>query len=528
MYRMMIVDDQTKEIEGIRRILDWEQIGIEIVGHAKNGRKGVEEALQLKPDIIISDIVMHSMDGLEMAARIKDALPGVKFVFISCFDDFKFVSQAINNGAFGYVLKPILPGELLNAITKILNICDQEKKNYELLLQKQKINESIAVLRENFHKNLLYGLFENEEDMAAQGRFLNVDVSGRVYTVGCVELECHEEDKLYFQGVNIISKLGRQYEGTPAVQPILMDLTHIALLFSENVSTGVKVRKSVIQQCQEVLDFIHTTYSISATVGIGGTATELRGISQSYREALKALQHKFYYGKMQVIDIQDVSFQFDTLELNMDHLNDTLKQILFSGERSQVKSFVEELLPPGTSPDMLKYTCYTVINTVQMLLLQVEQNLEAILGTYRGIVESIAGNNHLDSLRDWMVARLLRIIQYLEDKNRQENMDVVRKMDEYIRSSYHTQIMLQDVADSVFLSPSYANYVYKSVYGKTVHQQIEDLKLELAARLLLEEKDLKVFRVAEKAGYCNSSYFINVFRKAYGCTPSDYRRRKST
>ena len=527
MYRMMIVDDQMREIEGIKRILDWSLLGIEIVGTARNGKEGVEEALRLKPDIIITDIVMHSMDGLEMANIINQSLPQVKFLFISCFDDFKFVSRAINNGAYGYVLKPILPGELQTAIMKIMNVCEKEKRNYELILQKQKINESISILKESFYKNLLLGLFENEKDILSQGNFFGINISACVYAVGCIELECNnEEENIFFHGVRISNILSKQYENDQNVFVILMDMHHIALLLCEDRDSVSKIRKNLIAKIQDALDFIEKNFDISASAGIGSSTTDLRGISLSYRESLKALQFKFYYSRQQVIDIQDVSFNFEEFKLDIASLNENLKHIIFSGEKDMVKGFVDSLLNTDAPQDTLKYIVYTVINTIQLILLQTQQNMEIILGSYKDIINCISSLKNIEELREWLIKNIVYIINYIVEKNKYENMDIVLKMEDYIRNNFYLQIMLQDVADYVFLSPSYANHLYKSVYGKTVHQRIEELRLELAAKLLIDKKDMKIFKIAEKAGYCNSSYFINVFKKAYGCTPADYRRKK--
>ena len=104
---MVIVDDQPTEIEGIRHILDWPALGVEIVGTATDGLEGYDRCLTLEPDLIVTDVVMPLRDGIRMVKDLGEALSGFRALFISCFDDYKFLSEAIKSGAHRYVLKPL-------------------------------------------------------------------------------------------------------------------------------------------------------------------------------------------------------------------------------------------------------------------------------------------------------------------------------------------------------------------------------------------------------------------------------------
>jgi two-component system, response regulator YesN len=524
LYRLLIVDDLKKDIEAIKEALDWEQLGIEIVGEARDGGTGVKEALRLKPDIIIADIAMRNTDGLEMVNRILESVPRVKIIFVSCFDDFKFVSRAINNGACGYVLKPILAGELLKAVNKILAICREEKRSLELLEHKQRMEASISILQESFYKNLLYGVIQDEEDILAQSRFLNVGMDDKQYCVSYIELESEEEEKSFFHGITIVEKLKLNFREEPYIRFILLDLVHIAVVFSDDRQDTGRAKKQYLIKTREILDFVNSSYSLLSTAGMGNVVSSLKDIGGSYKQALKALQYKFYLGRLQVIDTEEVNFQFADSEANLENLSDVVKQILFFGEKMLVEAFINDMLIAPASPSMLKYICYTIINTFQMQLLQMQQNLEDILGSYPAVIEQISAIGSLNDLKDWMIRNILIIIGHIRSSG-PKSRELTGKMEDYIRLNYHRQIMLQDVAEHADISPSYANYIYINAHGKTVHQYIEELRMEKAVQLLLEDKELKVFEIAETAGYYNSSYFINVFRKMYSCTPSEYRRK---
>lgn len=260
MYKLMIVDDQIVEIEAIRELLDWTELGIEIVGQATNGKHALEEARRLTPDIVIADIVMPGMDGLEMMRQLSECLPDIKIAFMSCFDDFKFVGPAINQGAYGYVLKPILAGELAKTVNRILKTCERERKNMELFLQKQKIEAGIGMLRESFFRNLLFGALQDEGDIEAQSGFLGLEVANRSFCVAVVELERREEEKVLFHAVSLMERLRQQFKpGYVDTDFILLDLHRICILLGGERESSAQQKKKYRQRVQEILEYINST-----------------------------------------------------------------------------------------------------------------------------------------------------------------------------------------------------------------------------------------------------------------------------
>lgn len=521
----MIVDDQVKEINIIEEMIEWKELGIDIIGTAKNGKAGYEEALFLKPDIIITDVVMPGMDGITMIGKLRQEMPAIKPVFMSCFDDYKFVGQAIEHGAYGYVLKPILPGELMNTMSKVIAALKYEEKNLVLHMQEQKIKSSIAVLGENFLRNLLFGTYMDETAIIKQSEFMGLNIKGDWYAAAFIELEGENEDKILFQTVAVVEKLKEYYRGDDRVNFILTDLTHISVILTENDNSASNAKKTFIKELENVLSFVSSNFNLTVTAGIGAVTDKLTDICASYRKAQKSLPYKFYLGKSQVIDTEEVSFEFNNFNINLDSLNDSIRQIVFSGDEKLIDKLVDRFLVEKCSPDMLKNTCHIIIIVLQLVLLQMQQSLENILGPYGNIVEQISSKDNLPELIKWMKESLVYIIEHINNSNKIEIRDMALKMEDFINRNYFKQIMLQDVAENVFVSPSYANFIYKNVFRKTVHQYIEEVRIKRAAELLLEKADYKVLEIAEKVGYGNSSYFINVFRKMYGCTPAEFRKR---
>lgn len=525
MYRLMMIGGRKNEMEATKKMVNWEQLGIEVIGEVADGDAISEEVLRLKPEIVIVDTHMGNRPGLELVKRVQDSLPGAKTILISRSEDAKFISEAVNNGVCGYVLKPVQSGELVRTVSKTLAICREEKRSLALLEHKQRIEAGISSLQENFYRNLLYGVIQDEEDIRAQSRFLNVDTENRQYCVAYMELESEEGEKAFFHGVTITEKLKRNYRDVPGVHFILLDLVHIAVIFSDVREDAGSAKKQYLIRTREMLDFVNTTYSLLSTAGIGNVVLSLKDIGSSCREALKALQYKYHLGKMHVIDTEEVNFQYMEQELGLENLNEVVRQILFFGEKMLVEAFVNDMLPEDTSYPLLECICFTVMNVFRYQLLLLRLNPDDFLGPYPALTERIAAIKDLNSLKGWMIQTILLIIEYVRRSSKQETSELTAQMEDFVRSNYHRQILLQDVAEAVQTSPSHASYVFRNTFGKTIHQYIEELRMEKAVRLLLEDRDLRTFEIAEAAGYSNSSCFMNVFRKMYSCTPSEYRSK---
>jgi two-component system response regulator YesN len=474
--------------------------------------------------------MMKSMDGIEMFKIIKDELPYIKLIFISCFDDFKFASQAIEEGANGYVLKPVLPTELLAAIEKVISLIKTERKNRELLLQKEKVEKSISVLRENFYRSLLFGLFNSEEDVESQAAFLNISLAGKKFCCVCAEVGQPESDKAFYRSVYLLDRLKQFYADEPDVFCLLSDLSHIVVLFSIESGNGAGLKKKFIRAAEKMIGHAVNECGITVSAGIGTVAGSAGEINASFKSALKALEHKYYAApdEMSVIDAEEVEPGFANCDIPLETINERVKTLLFSDEDRDAGVFARELLRPLHDWNMSKAVCLTVVNAVQMQLLQMNGSLEKAAGPYADIAAEVFSLPNIRAMEGWMAAFLSRVSAYLNESNKAAYADVVQKMDDYIAANYFKGIVLQDVAENVYLSPNYANYIFKNIRKKTVHQCIEEKRMEASVRLLTEDMNKKVLTVGEELGYGNSSYFINVFKKFYGCTPSDYRKRMAS
>ena len=196
LYRVLLVDDEQDIREGISRKMDWLGLGFSLVGEAANGQDALELAETLRPDVILTDIKMPFMDGLELCRILTDRLPAARFVVFSGFDDFEYAKQAIQMNVVEYILKPINADELSAVLRRLKDQLDRERaerRNVERL--RSRYTENLPILRELFYANLLDGRIEpgTERERAAR---LDIELQGEEWAVGLAYIGSDRRDAL--------------------------------------------------------------------------------------------------------------------------------------------------------------------------------------------------------------------------------------------------------------------------------------------------------------------------------------------
>ena len=299
LYRVLLVDDEEDIREGISRKMDWLGLGFSLVGEAANGQDALELAESLRPDVILTDIKMPFMDGLELCRILTDRLPAARFVVFSGFDAFEYAKQAIQMNVVEYILKPINADELSAVLRRLKDQLDRERaerRNVELL--RSRYTENLPVLRELFYANLLDGHIEpgTERERAAH---LDIDLQGEEWAVGLAYIGSDRRDALSTLSVQKLLE-----------ESLTADRCRLTL-YNDWVAVIVSLTESfTIYDLIRVLDRVCTLAAsylgLTLTVGVGAPCKELSGMARSAAEARTALEYRSMVGRGQVIYIGDL------------------------------------------------------------------------------------------------------------------------------------------------------------------------------------------------------------------------------
>ncbi|MCM8901460.1 response regulator [Caldicoprobacter algeriensis] len=297
MYKILVVDDEKLEREGIRELLAWMELNIEVVGEASNGKKALEMAQQIKPDIVVTDIRMPGISGIELAAHLKKQFPDIKIIFVTGYQDFEYAKRAISLGVCGYVLKPIDKEELFTVIKKAVDEFEYEQHNKEekQMLTRQ-IEESLPLLQQQFLRSLLLGSSNLNDELLTRLREFRISFEANTYRVAVVSLDNY---RIYEKKFSTEQKLRLTQSILYRFNDMVgSNLCSVVVQMEDNLfACLIPQAEGYTQQTMEavlvkMIERIELDYGITATVGISQNASSCRQLHQLYQEALAATRHK--------------------------------------------------------------------------------------------------------------------------------------------------------------------------------------------------------------------------------------------
>ena len=300
LYKVLLVDDEEDIRVGISRKMDWSGLGFELVGEAENGRDALELAESVQPDVVLTDIKMPFMDGLELCSILTKRLPGSKFVVFSGFDDFEYAKQAVRMNVSEYILKPINAAELSAVLQKLKEQLDTERterQNQETL--RERYEESLPVLRSLFLSRLLEGRVDRTEELAAR---YDVDLSGPSLAAALVHIHAPQERReLLSLSVQQLFEENLSLPGC-VCRPFLYKET-VALLASLHSEVSIY---DFIAAIGRVCSLSERYLGVKLTVGVGTPCATPEELPKSAAGARSALDYRGLVGKGGTIYIGDL------------------------------------------------------------------------------------------------------------------------------------------------------------------------------------------------------------------------------
>ncbi|WP_270165544.1 helix-turn-helix domain-containing protein [Paenibacillus sp. SYP-B4298] len=530
MLRLIIVDDELLMRIGLRSMIQWEEHGFEIAGEASNGKEALELAEKVAPDLIITDVRMPVMDGLELIRETGKVLPKCTYVILSNFDEFRYVKEAMQLGASDYLIKcEIKQDSLVQLLGRIRQqLSDRIQPQSGGQLPDADYRQSLAYLKEALFKEAISGL-QSEQDIAAKAGPLNIRLRPEEMFMLKLKIEQFDELKkkyveqdeklLRFSIVNILEEVipGRWS------REIVVESSSEYLLLMNTSSKGADARSDIEKLCGKIIRSLKDFMNVQLTVGVSTIVRGYRYIKLAYQEATLALQQRFYAGAGRVLF-------FDEMErypaqasrgLVLSRKQEQEYQLIIEGKSVQrLQTFLEDIrleLAQESEED---------IRSIYVSLIEYANSYftttlrSRYLADDKSLYETILEEGTWDEIHQ-LVHRYIMGLFESEHKNGDQqtyaNM-AIRIMDRY----YNADISLQSVAKQINVNPSYLSRIFKQETGTNFVNYLIGVRIS-KAKLLLENKQLKVYEIAEQVGYHNYSYFSRMFRKVVGVSPEEYR-----
>ena len=521
-YRVLLADDEEEIRTGISRKIDWAALGFVLVGEAGNGEEALELAEQLRPDVVLTDIKMPFMDGLELCRRLRQSLPGAKLVVFSGFDDFEYARQAVGMGVFEYILKPINAPELSQVLTRLGEQMDrQRRERRDMETLRRRYEESLPILRELFYTRLLSGQLRPEEVQERAARY-EIALPGGLWTAALVHVDAPGRDELLLLPVQSFLEEQFRLEGAQARAVLFGDLTAVLVRLS-----GEDRLYPLLGELERLSRLCQSDLGVSFTAGVGLACQGPEELPRSVEGARSALDYRVLMGGSRVIYIGDLEPQ-DAAVLSFGEEDQrALTSAIKLGRPEQVRELVRVLLGRIPQAGLALGQCHLFLLEVVTCLLRLARGadvpVEAVFGEkFTGAV-SISAFSSLEELGRWVEERCLRLHELLGRQRTDSAWQLVERAKDYIAGHYaDEQLSVETLCSQLHLSPTYFSTLFKREVGMSFTAYVTQVRLDQAVRLL-RETDEKTYRIAERTGYADPNYFSYVFKRRFGLSPSKFR-----
>lgn len=536
MHKILVVDDEQIIRNGIISSIDWANYGYEVVDVAENGKEALEKALKTKPDIILTDIYMPVMDGIELAQEIKKHLPEVIIIFLTGYNEFTYAQQAIEIGIFRYITKPILQNELIQTLidaSEALEHKEMEKEHLKKL--KGLLRESLPLFKERFFLNLVNSVFSAHE-INNKLEYLGISLEADSYICLIISIDDFSilSQKNTEGDMNLIKFCIQNI-----AEEILTNENRTVYTFEEkrnevgiiccirNVDKGNVITE--LHQCIQLLqNSVRQYLKVSVSAGIGRTYTQLMDIGKSYSEAKMALEYRLAFGKNSIIFIEDLdqSYEATISPFAMQKINDL---ILYAkgGNKAQAQAILNEIFDfikkeGNAKKDHIYLLSIEIVNRIIRIILEFGANLSEVLG--QGFSPfKIMECDTLDDIHSDLANIFDITINFILSKHHSLTRSSITKAKEFILENYmDPELSLKIIAESVHISPGYFSQLFKQVTGETCIEYLTKVRID-SAKKLLKETTLKAYEIADQVGFKDSQYFSTCFKKLVGVSPTDYR-----
>ena len=543
MVKVYLVEDEIIIRQSIKNSIDWEKEGYEFVGDASDGELALPVILKEKPDILITDIRMPFMDGLELSRMVKAELPDIKIVILSGYDDFEYAKQAIKIGVAEYLLKPVSSAVLLEHLSEIAEKVRDERE--DLALKKvyyQEMQENEELIKMKFLGELISGKLSLADAMEKGKRF-HMNLSGPFYRI--ILFKFIQEDHVQAEQSEALAEA---YEAVGNYVDGLKD----AFRFQRGVEGWAFLLTSVEEDMEAQTErFIEGLKEVIAPFealtwfgGIGSEAARLRELRYSFREADKAFAGRFVQEPNQIISVEQLNYEqldneFDAnIFGEINQFDQIITRFLSSGSREEVESFVGALFTEISEDHfrslmIRQYIIMDIYATVLAFCKKLRKDTGAD-GEAAGQMESLRENEEIlkravltaesvDDIKDYIGTLLDHVIELRNTLSGRRYSDIIRTARKRIEQDYMSEdISLNTVAAEVCMSPSYFSSVFSKEMGKTFIEYLTEVRMEKAKQYLVCSS-MKTSEISYEVGYKDPHHFSYIFKKTQGCTPKEYR-----
>lgn len=529
MYKILIVDDEYYFREALKISLPWEKLGFQIVGEAKNGEDALEQMKRLHPDVVMVDINMPIMGGLEFIEEAQANEYTSEYILLTGHSEFSYAKHALQLGVFNYVLKPINEEEIRNSLLELkAHMDDKRAKKLEVDQLKRQVAEKVPLIRNQYLNDWLLGkrdadsfkIIENLQD-------LDIDLTAPYYLVAVVDFD--DSYPIFGPDKRMIHE-AIQVQVQELAEPSMKcfecydDHDRLVLIFGSETDQLEQIHALCESLQKEVQDkFTHTV-----SIGVGNGYSGFDAVSVSYKEALYALKHRLILGANQIIMYARINEIARKVSLFSVEQKSKLLMNLRTGNEEEIEDWISYFFRnarlKNASIEMVFVAGLEIVSTCLEFLEERSQSTNEVLQnrSHPDLFQQIQQMNSFSELEQWIRSLVDQVIKHAHNNKISRSAKLVEEVKTYIENNYQNdELRIEDIAKSVHVNYNHLCYVFKKETSSTINEYLIELRMAKAKDLFDQGWQI-VQEVAYQVGYSDANYFGKCFKKYIGLSPSKY------
>ncbi len=521
-YSLMVCDDEQIMIESVRHIVEKEFSDIRIVETARSGREAIEKTLTTKPDIILTDIKMPGINGLDAVKEIKKVHNDVKIVIVSVYEFFEYAKQAVELGVSEYLTKPVKKERLVDTLRRIMAQLHDERLKYSWELEtKERIEKMLSAVEHSFIYSLLFNQVRKNDIRMYKSELFDIDnETGFIFVMtfsnhGKGDYEAQLRTSFDIQEIYAYFKDYLKYRWKCIVGPIMMD--RVVVYVDQGINDLYEQRVQSITIIDDIVHLLEEKYHIDIKVGIGRIHRD-QEIMLSYQEALRALNCT---EGGRCVHIDDIAPHI--LDAGYDIVMQEHKLILSleNGDVQKCLTIVSDIFrkyPNFMEQENIHYRIIEMMAAVRRVATEngISGNMEP--GYYMKKILCCKSSEVLEQI---CTEEIRHIACEINAKKKCNIGKIVEKTNVLINERFCQNLSLDDISKELHVSPQYLSRLYKNETGENFIDRLTSVRIEYAKKLMKEGR-YTIKEICYMSGYCDPNYFSKLFKKHVGISPTDY------
>ncbi|REE94577.1 helix-turn-helix protein [Paenibacillus taihuensis] len=527
MWNVMIVEDEMLVRLGFKNSVQWDHYGMTVCADAANGREAWDYYnSEVKPDVIITDLRMPIMGGIELIKKIREHDTQTRIVILSCMEDFDLIRQAMQLGISNYILKlTMTEEEIHNVLMRV-----REELGTQLSLGTSKgIIRNPDSLKENIIKNFVFYHLYSKEEFARHIDQLKFRLHPERLVVCMMEIDHFEQVQTKFNDekgelirvtfLNVLNELLSQSQRGEVVSD--EDKRYLFIFSFRDMASELQIREDLSATMTQIQKVLKRFFNISASFGVSGMKSGYASLHALYRESEKAVGQKFFYGTERILHLREIELETgdDVVRRKLQQFHEKWSMIE-EGAQRDVESIVQTFLATGRlrHEQDIRNLFVRLLHIPSVTATLNETEVMLIISTYS---EEMQRSETLDECAG-IYSRFLAEVLTTGGTKKQLNKDIAKTV-KYVQERFNEDISLQQIAEFLELSPNYLSVLFKKELQMNFSEYLNRIRLEKAKELLLGT-NLKSYEIAQQVGFTDDSYFSRAFKKHTGVRPNGFRR----